>query len=186
MDRSANCDGSTGLVVNTRPPRTDEDLRNAAGNIYYEVEMLCNVLALWLFLPLLNPAFRNMAIESFLVHFRNVRDFLYPTHGQRQPDSKSPDRYAVALDSVLAFDFNPSGWNFEITDWIEVAPDERNRINRMLSHVSYSRSSYAKEWPLQRMGEELTSRFIQFLKTLTPGRKDLFAQFRFLLPQAFQ
>ena len=61
-----------------------KDLRKAAEHVSYEIEMLMfagSELGGWHSSPMSKPAgnYENMALESFLLHFRNLRAFLCPT-----------------------------------------------------------------------------------------------------------
>jgi len=120
-----------------------------------------------------------MALESFLVHYRNLRDFLFPTKPVKQPDPQDKR----ALDSVLALDFNQA-WQKEAKDWKEVVHNERERINKQLSHVSYARSQLDPEWPLPKMKSALMQVFKEFLEGLPGERRQYFSQLTRWLPRA--
>lgn len=119
-----------------------------------------------------------MALESFLVHYRNVRDFLFPLESTKNPDPTKQVAYERALDSVIAADFNPTGWTCESKDWKGVVPNERNRINQQLAHISYSRSQHDPNWPMAEMKSALMEQFERFLKSLPDERKAYFSQSR--------
>ena len=168
-----------------RPSRTEAELSDAAGHVGYEVDMICFIVEHY---PSIigSPAVdnvENMALESFLVHYRNVRDFLCPVTSTRQPDPGDRIGYQRALDSVLAFDFN-QGWQEEAKDWKEVVPNERERINKQLSHISYSRSQLNPKWPLPEMKNALVNVFREFLKSLPDERQQYFFQPTRWLPRA--
>jgi hypothetical protein len=81
-----------------RQKRTPEELEKAARHVSYEIEMLgfsAEHLGGCHSSPMCTPTGneKNMALESFLLHFRNVRAFLCPSL-QRLTD-----------DDVLASDF---------------------------------------------------------------------------------
>jgi hypothetical protein len=74
---------------------------------------------------------KNMALESFLLHFRNLRAFLCPS---LQP---------CTADDVLASDFlENDGSNVGEPVKLEI---DRERLNKMLAHVSYRRSDYIEK-----------------------------------------
>jgi hypothetical protein len=168
----------------TRPKKGDQDLKKAAQAVVYEVKMLYQVAAIQPFLPLLSQVFMNMEVESFLVHFRNVRDFLYPTNTVK--GANPTDRnYAQAQDTVIGFDFS-SEWNFDSSDWTEIVPKERDRINKQLSHISYSRSHLDKNWPVSMMAKAIHEKFGKFLNSLTDDRRKLFGDLKPIFPDAFR
>jgi hypothetical protein len=158
----------------TRPDRTSEKLREAARSVEYEVGMLHQIPVLWGFLPLLDTTFRNMAIESFLVHFRNLRDFLFPTTKAKQDP-----------DNVIGTDFDPTGWSQDSEGWQEVVADERDRINRQLSHISYSRQDYESQWPVAKMREAIESRFTEFIRGLPTEKRKMFERLQPIFPEEF-
>lgn len=152
-----------------RPIRTDavlQYLASANGSLYYEVLMLNHAAQ-----KSLNtlPGFEhNIAIETFLVHFRNVRDFLYPV-----TDSWLNDRY---VDDVIAFDFC-SDWLSVADDWKECSANERDRVNKLLAHISYSRPELDHKWPVTDMLPAIRKSFAAFVSTLPSERKTWFNAF---------
>jgi len=72
---------------------------------------------------------KKMALESFLLHFRNLRAFLCPSI-QRQTD-----------DDVLASDFLGKYDGSDVGDRDKLNVD-KERLDKMLAHVSYSRFDY--------------------------------------------
>jgi hypothetical protein len=117
-----------------RSIRKPKDLRDAAAHVNYEIEMLvysASFLGGWHSSPMTTPAgnTKNMALESFLLHFRNLRAFLCP---RLQP---------VVLDDVCASDFldEPEERNLGDAEKLSVG---QARINKMLAHLSYSRDKY--------------------------------------------
>src|SRR6185369_13751428 len=60
----------------------------------------------------------NMTIESFLIHYRILQDFLYPT-----------DKVWNSIDDCVAFDFNPN-WVDRKKYWTDERKQERKRINK--------------------------------------------------------
>ena len=163
-----------------RPARSDKELALTASDVAYEVGEIFNIRQRLDFLPLLHPTFNNMAIESFLVHYRNVRDFLFPSQQTVEPEKCN---YSKAIDDVIAFDFCPDGWTYISTNWTDVVPDERDRINKQLSHISYSRPGYSKDWPIPAMTEAVHMRFAEFLKALPLKRRAFFAELRPIFPR---
>ena len=117
-----------------RRTRTTEELRKAAGHVSYEIEMLgfsAEHVGGWHSSPMTTPVGneKNMALESFLLHFRNLRAFLCPSL-QRLTD-----------DDVLASDFLGMYDGSDVGDRDKLKVD-KERLDKMLAHVSYSRPDY--------------------------------------------
>lgn len=168
--------------MGARPILSDEQLRNITEDVTYEVQMLFAVSKL--LSKCQEPFLKNIAIESFLIHYRNVRDFLFPTKSIKEPHHKNRG-YQEALDTVIAYDFNQD-WNCEATNWSEIVSNERERINKQLSHLSYSRPKYDKSWPWQAMRNALMKEFERFLKTLPKEKQQLFSRLYSIFPSVFQ
>src|SRR5258705_4608571 len=119
------------LAKNERPQMPESVLRYLAsetGSLFYEVTMLTVAENKVSQTPPSNE--RNLAIECFLLHFRNLRDFLYPP--------SEPWTGKKAEDNVIAFDFCPQ-WKQLREDWAECSPNETDRLNKLLAHLTYSR-----------------------------------------------
>ncbi len=81
-----------------RQNRTDAELCSAAGHVNYEIAMLIHTaehLGGWHSSPISTPVDNetNEALESFLLHFRNLRAFLCPS------------LQMTKADDILASDF---------------------------------------------------------------------------------
>lgn len=150
------------LQKSTRGLRRDKELQYLAGqngSLFYEVWMLNESARKWGNTPA--GVEHNFATECFLLHFRNVRDFLYPPR-----ESWTNPRY---FDDVIAFDFCTK-WLAISDDWIECSPDERTRINKLLAHVSYSRPQLDHAWPVLKMLAAIRTEFCKFVSQLAPDR----------------
>ncbi len=147
-----------------RSARTDEELKETAeGPIVYEVDML-QKCARVLSSPLNQE---NMVLESFLVHVRNLRAFLYDA--------------GTNPDDVVAGDFfpGPGQWEAIRPPMPKVIEDNRERLNKTLAHISYSRLKYkgpAKEWPSQQIASELIAVVRVFLRKRPQGRSAWFSR----------
>ena len=83
----------------------------------------------------------NAFLEGFLIHFRNLLDFL---------DSRGGD------DDIKAIDFVP---DFKSTN----SPEKyRERINKRLAHLSRSRADHKKGWDVPTMLNEMRDSFDEF------------------------
>ena len=117
-----------------RAERTDQSLIHAAKHVEYEIAMLVQTSAIlgseYASPPsTLTTVDRNMALESFLIHFRNLRSFLCPS------------LQFLGDDDVIASDFLGERMPRDIGDSVHLSADKQ-RINRMLSHISYRREEY--------------------------------------------
>ena len=115
-----------------RRSRTTEELQKAAVQVSYEIDMLgfsAEHLSGWYSSPMTYPVGneKNMALESFLLHFRNLRAFLCPSS---QWD-----------DDVLTSDFLGMYDGSDVGDWGKLNVD-KERLDKMLAHVSYLRLDY--------------------------------------------
>lgn len=97
---------------------------------------------------------KNMALESFLVHARNIRDF-FGTAGKD--------------DDVLVADFmrSPPGVKMPLLRSKAI----RVRLNRRIAHLSFSRSRLKNEWAVGRLLKEIDttmSCFVEHLRKVSP------------------
>ncbi len=149
-----------------RSARTDEELKETAeGHIVYEVDMLGKCASVLSRRP--DQLTQNMALESFLVHVRNLRDFLYG-------ESTKPD-------DVVAGDFFPGPGQWEVIrpPMPKVLEVNHERLNRALAHVSYSRLKYkgpAKAWPSQQIASKQIAVVRAFLRHLPQDRSAWFSR----------
>jgi hypothetical protein len=148
--------------VTLKPKR----LRKASEAVVYEVRMLG-----WMLQRLRNRSpfgtdVQNSLLESFLLHYRALRDFLCPCN----PKS----------DDIVAQDFvsSPLLWPCSRENWQSAAVLEEERLNRALAHLSYSRLKYKKrgisEWDEERMAKRAGNKFRSFVKALPPSRQGWF------------
>jgi hypothetical protein len=150
------------------PPISDQDLtRWAREHLVYEARMLAFTairLAERHGIPR-NPE-SNALLESFVVHVRCLRDFLWGDRNDRQP-----------MDA-FATDFCEEGkWESErgavppaITEI-----DERNRAGREVVHLSYHRlgvEAAAKDWEVSEVYMEIEAALAKFAILALPSRLD--------------
>ena len=163
------------MTTNPRPSVSDGKLQLGAGHVSYELLTMYLLLQRRPELQNLEEVFQNCFVESFLVHFRNLRDFLYPRSSILYPDPKNVSLRTTALDTVVAYDFEVT-WLYEFKDWQPIAVDEADVINKSLHHISYSRTCPSPEWPFDRMYEAVKTAFGDFLTCLPVDRRNWFAQ----------
>jgi len=157
-----------------RPLRQDKELEAAAGHITYEIRMLVEstrCLPYGFTSPAVDST-KNMAIESFLLHFRNLRAFLCPNL-QKWDD-----------DDIVASDFWGSPRPEDVGD-ARVLVGRKKKIDRLLAHLSYSRQEYVdrgdKSWPDDEMVVDIRTGFQKFLQKLPPNRREWFFEARTVL-----
>jgi hypothetical protein len=152
------------------PIRTPQDLRNAAKHVKYEIEMLMfagSELGGWHSSPMSTPAgnYENMALESFLLHFRNLRGFLCPTLQK------------ISGDDICASAFLGKSEAVDVADTSTLSRD-KPRLDKMLAHLSYGREPFiqAREgaWPVARMSIEILEQVEIFLGLLSPEMRSWF------------
>jgi len=129
-------------------------LLSASRVLYYEVDML-NETARALSSQKNNGVFLNNALlESFLIHLRNLIDFLYLPKCNK--------------DDILAQDFFPNP-----EDWLKLRPKQgesldtaKRKTNKLLAHLTYSRLRIPKDqakWDFMYLRNEIVSRIQVFL-----------------------
>jgi hypothetical protein len=156
--------------------RSDGELEEAAVHVRYEVNMLLfavGVVGGCHSSPQSTPEEndRNVALDSFLLHFRNLRAFL------------CPKLQRVEADDILAGDFLKRPEFFDVADSDALAVDKK-RIDKMLAHVSYNRTKYINDgdevWMCARLASTMLANFDRFLAALPDHRTRWFASRAFL------
>ena len=106
-----------------------------------------------------------MALESFLLHVRNLRAFLCPSL-QRS-----------GVDDILAGDFLGLSTETDIGDTIKLGID-KTRLDRMLAHVSYTRDDYIEAsdylWNIGSLSIVMLEQLLAFVLLLPIDRRDWF------------
>lgn len=126
--------------------RSDEELRRwAHEHLVYEAGMLLHAVGKAAD-PRLSETDRNAFIESFAIHVRCLRDFLW------RDDRAKPE-------DALASDFCAAGsWEEargELPKALQEIEGDRNRIGREIVHLTYHRLDIAAESKDWNMGELL-------------------------------
>jgi len=112
-----------------------------ARSIAYEFGML------WVLANLQSPAtalhpdvVRVAMLESLLLHLRGLREFFRSDSGD--------------ADTVLAADFGPS----VLPPWENIIEREGPRLNKLMSHVSYSRRGLPRNWDFSEIANIVRGR----------------------------
>jgi hypothetical protein len=152
---------------------TESELQQGARFIRYEYLMLAEACRRWTDHGLsdysrTNKWERRLVTDVFLLHSRNLLDFLSPRKHHRAQDVIAPHftpTWACSPDTSLA--------GRTICDW-------RNRIDKLLSHVTYGRTVMIDEmapqerWPIEEFHAGLVMVFSEFLKTVPEPRREWF------------
>lgn len=144
--------------------RSDAELRSwAHEHLIYEAGMLlhtCGAAAN----PDLDAVDQNALIESFAVHVRCLRDFLWKDQRMRAQDALASDFCAPNIWRIARGDLPPALAEIE---------GERNRIGREIVHLTYHRLDIDSESKAWRMGEILQAILeclARFVHTADPRR----------------
>ncbi len=122
-------------------------LKSAALTIEYEYRMLLVGFLAWGRAPTTEE--RNLVLEAFLVHTRNLRDF-FAKSGQS--------------DDILARDFVSQMPRIAMP-YLRSKPF-RKRLNRKLAHLSYSRPRLTSGWERETICREIEVAMRRFLERL--------------------
>ncbi|MBZ5545556.1 MAG: hypothetical protein LAO07_18070 [Acidobacteriia bacterium] len=143
--------------------RTEKELREGATHVDYEILML-KAMA-----PLIGGSSPqdieadNAFLESFVLHVRNLIDFLYP------PANIKPDD--IIADHYIG---EPAKWNQPRPGMTELLIDARKRANKLAAHLTYARLGMQKNWEHSKILSELWVTLQWFLSELPAGRKEWF------------
>jgi hypothetical protein len=159
------------------PVRDAKDLETAAGDVAYEIETMlfaADHLESGHSSPAREPEGKEMDVflESFLIHYRNLRAFLCPgLQAKRKTD--------VFAWHFLLYAEEPT----DEGDLVTLRRD-RERINACLAHISYNREDYRRagdwDWEVQRMRDEMVQNLRDFLLRVEPSRRAWFLRSEFL------
>jgi hypothetical protein len=103
---------------------------------------------------------RNCAIESFLLHFRALREFFGSHQKMKADDLKATDYLSTWQTSAI--------W---VTD-----KAEGERINKRLAHLSKRRTTLDNKWDLAYMEWSVSQTFEEFIAKLTPAQQQSWFQ----------
>ena len=147
---------------------TPEKLRKAAEHVSYEIRMLifsAQHVSGWHASPMAPPGGdeKYMALESFLLHFRNLRAFLCPSL-----------QTVVSANDVLASDFLGKPGSTDEGDAKKFMANQQ-RLDRMLAHISYSRTDYIEggnsDWDTSEMLIVVTGELQEFMRRLSDEQR---------------
>jgi hypothetical protein len=99
------------------------------------------------------------ALESFLIHFRCMKDFL---NNLKFPDDVKAGDYA-------------SSWSGSAN--VRETTNEKARLDKLLAHLSYTRDGLDRgQWEVRQMEQNITAAMETFLKQVNTADEPLFVR----------
>ena len=141
-----------------RKRRSTEELKKASALLYYEIQMW--ILAKYALERNLSKGLRNVWLEGFLIHTRNLIDFLFLSN------------YDAPLhkDDIIAEDFFvQSGLQWKCNEPLQEF--DRRRIHKRVAHLTYARlklDEFSKEWEVQSIFNDIRRLLDQFIAQASP------------------
>jgi hypothetical protein len=139
---------------------TTYTLKKSTEHLFYEAEMFCITLAL---LTQVNDQMnKNILLDGFVIHTRNLFDFLYPKRN-------------IHKDDMVATDFltHPKTFNISKTkkkDLMFIV----GKANKQVAHLTYSRNRYSgrtKQWSYVFIGRKMLKTLCAFYNCLSTQYK---------------
>jgi len=147
--------------ANKRKIKTDKELCNASIHVYYEIMML-NKVADSLDKRKRRKGFAcNVLVESFVLHARNLIDFLF---------APAPDKIRIRENSIIAADFLQDSkiiWPFPLPVDLE---KERTRIHMRAAHLAYDRCTLPENWEYNKIRNTINDTFRKFRNHVPQNR----------------
>ncbi len=138
------------VIKKPRPKRGVAILTSVARDLRYEWDMArTSALLLHRAAEDRNQLLVNVFLEDFLLHARNLRDFFAPS---------------ARPDDVLACDFLGSTPRLALPHLRST--EIRNRLNRRISHLSFTRPRFRAGWNVPRLLREIDAAMIFFVARL--------------------
>jgi len=138
-----------------REKRTSEQLQAASDPLHYELWMFQKTAEALATGICGEGVLHNALLESFVIHARNLLDFLYPKKN-------------LWPDDVIAGDFfdDPKSWISERPSKSEKIASLHNRAGKEVAHLTYARldvTPETKPWQFVEIANEVVSVFDKFL-----------------------
>lgn len=115
-----------------------ETLKEASEHIWYEVN---KIFENYDYFKNNLDDYTQVRIENFLLHFRNLFDFFYPSE-------------TIYRDNMCVYDFIDNYEEFDNKKIVEKDLDVKGKINKYLSHITYTRcSSEFPKWQIEKIME---------------------------------
>jgi len=131
--------------------------------------------------PLLDRVLRNMAMESYLVHFRCLFEFI---------TGKDCGNYGDCIFAGKFLDHPNTEWE-KVRDSAEETfkPNSRDqncwwtRVSKHLAHITVDRTDEKASWDIEDMHQSIMGFLKRFCEALPQDRKEWFAGMQRCLPQ---
>jgi len=144
-----------------RTKRTDAELQEASNHLRYEFSMLGSVAQAIASGMSSNGWLLNALLESFVIHFRNLLDFFYPTENAKN-------------DDVLAEDyFDDGAWNKIRPALSDAMAQGKIRAHKEIAHLTYARlqvTPESKNWKFIDITNELNEIMEVFVSHVPKAR----------------
>ena len=133
-------------------------------HLYYELSMLLGtsrILVSDYFQLTASPTLKNAVLESFLVHLRSLKDFLWDKDKKRKNDDIVADHFGQ----------NCSRRNTKCQDKLggKSIDEIDTAINKQISHLTESRTNSLQgknQWQIREIACDLAQYFDEFLKNV--------------------
>ena len=140
-----------------RSRRGPKALRSAAKNLRYEWDTAGDALrGLVQATASTNIPMINVFLEDYLLHARNLRDFFAP---------------GGKADDVITADFFGRPMRVSLPHLRSAAV--RNRLNKRIAHLTFSRPRFRSSWNVRPLSIELNQAMIRFVTRLKSERPEL-------------
>ncbi len=138
--------------------RTKEELRTASDFVYYEYSMIIDM-----FQAFCNPqsyncddSIRNAILESFLIHARNIIEFMYNDKNSRKDDIAAND-----------FTYKTKNWKEIRLPQSDFLNEQYKRAHKKLAHLTYYRQEDTGGWNLSKIKYEIDCCFKIFVENVS-------------------
>lgn len=155
-----------------RTKRTISDLQIISDqHLFYEIEMLVgSAVVLTKIQSLASQILVNSLIESFVIHLRNLLDFLYSGDISEKLTKKPPHR-----DDVIAEDFfdDPSTWQKDRPKKSDTLKAAHVRAHKEVAHLTYDRLNQKQEtkgWKYNELLNEINLIVQTFIRLVPKDR----------------
>jgi hypothetical protein len=144
-------------------PVTVQDCQDAAADVCYELRAMAQARDLSAHAKQqTDPKYaesvlviRNCAIESFLIHYRALREF-FSSLPKTNPDNLKATDYLSAWQTSVKW----------VTEQKEI-----DRIHKRLAHLSRKRTTLDNNWGLAHMESNVSQTFEDFISKLAPDQQ---------------
>ena len=147
--------------------RTDDELQRAVVHVNYEIDMFKALTSHFQKsqkgIP--DDTLQNNAyVESFVLHLRNLIDFLYAPRNPKQPDDMRADDFVK--DAVE--------WNKVRPAKTPLLRDAEMRVDKLAAHLTYARVELSKKWRYPDIYSDLSKVLQRFHDHLASHRQGWF------------